>query len=436
MKKDLNLAATYVPKWGIYEVCRELVANSMDTGDYEMDVSGDRLTLKTKTFPALSHMFVMGHGTKKANGATVGQFGEGLKLAALVCARNNWDLRFETPSQIVSFTMEISEGMDVPTLHAIVEPALAGAFFGKSGSVFELIGFLVRLEAPGVTEILKDKFLPVGTPYGRVGRTVGKAVKLYHRGMYVCEQKENALYHWNIQSIELNRDRDIPNPYLIKIAIGECAIEAVREDPAFLDELVLANDCYELDCLSSRWLPEDLKVKFTEAVRKRHGDKIVFTSGNSAQDQVAERLGYRVLHLSRELCGLTTGIQGSNEVVTVFDQLAQSTERIPADIRKEFEMIMDFLEIPAKLVIYRNDDTTHGVAKVSKGVVEVWLNENLLLPGNRTKRLSTLIHELGHIDSRAGDGSLAFEHTLDSLAGKLALAFLDNAPRRRRVTTK
>ena len=52
-----------------------------------------------------------------------------------------------------------------------------------------------------------------------------------------------------------------------------------------------------------------------------------------------------------------------------------------------------------------------------------------------SQRWGTLCHELGHIQGAHPDGSLGFEDSLSSIAGKLAVALYDRGTRRRRATT-
>ena len=94
-KIELSLASDYVPSWTIVDAIRELFQNALDqevqspgnkaTWSYEngtFKISNKQSTLTTKTL-------LLGTSSKSEDTRTIGQFGEGYKIATLVLLRNN-----------------------------------------------------------------------------------------------------------------------------------------------------------------------------------------------------------------------------------------------------------------------------------------------------------------------------------------------------------
>lgn len=94
-----TISDQYVPKWGIKEALRELIANAKDEnaawGVY-WEVSSERAVIWDKGRGLDASAFVLGHGSKVDTGTAIGQFREGLALACVVCARLGVDIAIQS----------------------------------------------------------------------------------------------------------------------------------------------------------------------------------------------------------------------------------------------------------------------------------------------------------------------------------------------------
>ena len=153
-----------------------------------------------------------------------------------------------------------------------------------------------------------------------------------------------------------------------------------------------------------------------KAWKNLFGGKAVIAVTCGTTNEVAQAKGYRVVNHSTALNYF--GILRASDVITkgdTFDEVEVSSK-----IMDEVNEALDIMEVPCAVGFFKHyDGAPLGKAEVSKSVAYAWLNEKLALPGNRVKRLSTLAHEICHVESGASDGSMKFQYSLDELCGKL-----------------
>lgn len=98
MKKlELTIASDYVPSWGIADAMRELFQNALDQeiqcndnkASWEYDAATQTVSISNKKSVLTTNSLLLGSTTKYGDPATIGQFGEGYKIATLVLLRNN-----------------------------------------------------------------------------------------------------------------------------------------------------------------------------------------------------------------------------------------------------------------------------------------------------------------------------------------------------------
>ena len=115
---NLNLTRDYVSHWGLKEAVRELVANNIDEHG-KIELLGDKsmgiLRLTTDHELPLE-AFLMGYSAKSTD-KPIGQYGEGLKLAMLVLARENRSYVLSSGQYSYAFVFKTAAGFGVSTLH-------------------------------------------------------------------------------------------------------------------------------------------------------------------------------------------------------------------------------------------------------------------------------------------------------------------------------
>jgi hypothetical protein len=303
------------------------------------------------------------------------------------------------------------------------------------------------MQADGLGELIAANVLPRGTSAGPLlntqrtheGQTLLHPVVIYHRGLRVCELPDKGIYDWNLKDLELNRDRSVPERGGLLTAVAMEMLEQMKTSDMLCDQLLSHPAAFETVAAGSIWYERSLRTRMTAAFRRAFGDRAVLSAQDTTRDGIATRLGFRVVSFDGNLRYMLAGtgfVQTAEQVQTAFDGLTETQSAIPAAVQAEFEWLVDFLGVQGRLVLMRDgQDAPLGLARWRDTAVELWLNERLLLPGCRTQRWGTLCHELGHIQGAHPDGSLGFEDSLSSIAGKLAVALYDRGTRRRRATT-
>lgn len=101
-KFELSLATGYVASWTIVEAVREFFQNALDQEAQEpdnkmfctYDVVEEKLSIGNKSSVLTANTLLLGTTTKKDSDCTIGQFGEGYKVATLVALREGKEVVF------------------------------------------------------------------------------------------------------------------------------------------------------------------------------------------------------------------------------------------------------------------------------------------------------------------------------------------------------
>lgn len=302
MKYNLNLTREYCAHWGIKEALRELIANTIDEDgvikwfnvtpevpdeidEDDIGISHPRLTLSTNSVLPVE-AFLMGYSVKSKRDS-IGQYGEGLKIAMLILARENIDYKVLAGNHAYKFEFDIPEGFGVETLHLIVEEHTNHSNDGLTLMVLD-----------GLPSNVLDG-LYIDAPVD----SVLKGVKgLYCHGLLVeqnfyvsdkmfSDSKEH-IYGINLaQSVKGNRDRNyFPNKKLIVPVLEKCL-----EPEFFVD-------------LGTSWFASDIYAnmsdEFAQRVAKAYINKtrlvamdltnlrVIF--GNSLRSNYSRKDGYYI----------------------------------------------------------------------------------------------------------------------------------------------
>jgi hypothetical protein len=427
---DLNLSERYVPHWGAWEIGREIIANAIDADPkgFTVEPHGENmLRVFTNTVPTLSQIKVIGAGTKSKNGKTIGQFGEGFKLATLAAVRAGGSITLLTGNFIARFHLEtIMEGDEA---HRIL-------FMRTTPPDSPYVGCEIYIEFPGIAQAIKDRFLFEGKP-GPMEKREEEAMNLFVHGVFVQRIEQHSMFDWNVENVEINRDRSIVDRVYINREIAYWFNKKMNSDLA--EQLMKAEPgCVELRALE-QW-PEAIdrpaKAMLVCAMKKIHGADVIIATGNTTANKLAAAKGMTVIVLDEGLAKVIKPRFENDEGVRDSEQMLQTGGALQAvsihpewvEAIKEIEDVIDLLGIPAEMRFFQHFENAElGLAVLRPDHLgcTLWINERLFLPGNRRERMSTAIHELCHIRDKGNDGSIEFEKTLDNVAGILALAWLD-----------
>ncbi len=224
-KIELTLAPNYVPTWTLVDAVRELFQNALDqqrqnseneaSWHYD-DVTGV-LTISNATSKLTTASLLLGQTTKADDKSTIGQFGEGYKIATLVLlregknvvfynygAREVWRPRFvksrRFDTDILTFFIEKKAIWEkVPSADLVI--AIDGI---SADEYYDQI-------VPSNLHLRSDFEVIEETDYGDVLNLAGK---VFVNGLYVCDYEPYTYgYNFKPEHIRLDRDRKMVSDF-------------------------------------------------------------------------------------------------------------------------------------------------------------------------------------------------------------------------------
>lgn len=218
---EMSLSSDYVPNWTLVDAVRELFQNALDqqtqSADNPMFVYYDGvhlLHIGNKQSVLEKSSLLLGSSTKRDDESTIGQFGEGYKIAALVLTRLGhkvtffnygkreiWRPRFVESkrygSTILVFDIEQNAIWNTPPLHDLI---ITVDDIGEEE--YEAI-VESNLHMQDVGEIIEAQ-------RGRILLDEKYKGKVYVNGLYICQfDQYHKGYDIKPQYIKLDRDRKL-----------------------------------------------------------------------------------------------------------------------------------------------------------------------------------------------------------------------------------
>ncbi len=419
---DLNISENYVPTWGAWEVGREVISNAIDADPkgYKIKTANkDKVIVTTKTRPTLAQVKFIGGGTKNASSGTIGCFGEGIKLAAMVAARLGGALRLRFDCYQVSYELKHEEQLGSRVCLMLVETM----------DDFEE-GTTIEIELENIARELSGKFLDKTDPR-HIDKQDEANLNLYNKGVWVASKPCKSLWDWNLHT-SINRDRNVIDSWQIGAQIVQLMESQINLEMA--EKLIspLNSDTFEIKCLTDCRIYVGCNIAYAlmEAVKNKYGVDIVMASSEDDANRLARAKGHKVVLLDDNLRDIIKIINPENRI-KVADEVVGFTDQVEVDYDStKYDLaplaaLMDLMEESADVFVYTATGKTLGYAEFKNGRRRVYLNSCLFGPGQRSALLGTFIHEVAHITSKASDGKIAFESELTRLSGIVARVALE-----------
>lgn len=214
MKFEYPIKATYVQDWHVLHALREVIANALDAEVTLGAAKTIHYDVRRKLVRVVSHevtldreVLLFGGSTKSGQAALIGQYGEGLKLALLVLAREGYKTRIRNGRhESWTPTIEHSEkwGSEVLTLDIRKTDRQDESFEveveGITGDTWEAVKGLFLCLAPSRT---------FDTPQGQILLDATHVGAVYVKGVKVTFVP-NYVYGYNFKNLHIGRDRSIP----------------------------------------------------------------------------------------------------------------------------------------------------------------------------------------------------------------------------------
>lgn len=223
-KIELTIAPNYVPSWGIVEAIRELFQNALDQQeqypDNEMDWSYDedeqKITISNKTSTLTAQTLLLGATSKAGDVSTIGQFGEGYKIATLVLLRNNKKITFYNygAKEVWRPRFVKSRRFETDVLTFFIDKHIWKSIPDSN----------LTIEVEGITrDEWENHIVPsnLHLQYGnqviessKYGDAINQPGKVYVNGLYVCDYEPYVYgYNFKPEYIQLDRDRKMVSDF-------------------------------------------------------------------------------------------------------------------------------------------------------------------------------------------------------------------------------
>lgn len=423
----LNLHERYSPEWGVWEVARELFANAKDAAPGTMTITSpdaNTLAIYTPTEPDIAELFIIGCGSKAPGGDDIGQFGEGVKLAALAATRSSGSLTIRLAAKTIRFELKDHFGQRV--LFANVAPS------------DPFVGCLCTLSMEGGGYALNGKIIE-GAESHTIAKSPDLPAQIFCKGIWICAMDvKRSLFSYNLNTVTLNRDRSHADPWSIKHSVGSLLVKQMTDTLA--ERLVNEPDSWESDqCLTAMiWTcPDAVKATLAAAVFRVHGEKAVLLTDPTAANRASAQ-GWNPVMVGEGLRALLDGHVPTDVVVIGRGVKPQSVPFRPewSAMHDELMSLAAMLDATSVFIDTYADQRGDVVGQADMATRTVWLNERLWHRDNRFERIRTFVHELAHLQSGGADVSAQFESSLDLIGGKLAILLLDAQPEMAEIDSK
>lgn len=440
-----SVSPEYVPSWGVKEALREVLQEAVDVRRrYKAEVragwSRGFVTVSDDGPGIPRSALALGRSGKRGDGSLIGQFGEGLKLACLVAARNGRRMSVETVGYSFSPGIARDERLGCDVLVFFIEENTK-----KKGT-------RVRVEASEEEfDAARSLFLP---DHGKKDRVFSPGGRVYVNGLLVRERPDLLFSYsfWgDLKSLQ-NRDRSSIDEAALRKKVASALAGAPAEILKVLFREVAGRSPERFEAgLNPYDFPPDAPQRpgaWRRAFAEAFGKKACL-SRDPRSDLEAENQGWRVLKLP---WGWGRFCEERLKVPTSAAALRgnrRSPRAVPlsgldADERAVLSwarrLVKRFCADPGKVRVAvpgslgafgdssGSGEKTLGLYSSEKGTV--WLDRTVLKDAREA--LKILLHETLHKRSGAPDATRRFEDAWNDLAADLVLSLTKSRPRLRK----
>lgn len=432
-----GISPKYVKGWDAEKAIREIIQNYLDSRK-EFNCEGhldwrDGMGIAKDYGPGLElrHLAL---GVSEKDGDTIGKYGEGLKLALLVMAREGRDIEVWANGNVIRPTIEHDADYQTEVMVLNVEPMAPRHAATHTGTSVKFECTEEELEAgKRYFEhylVKKDDFEwmergKISTPGGFIfinGAKVGEI--------------PNALFSYHLQERETgdigNRDREIVNRNLVERVVRKVISET--SSTKVMERILLAvareEEAWEVEIGLNEWmLSKDSRRVWKRAFNKVIGKDAVVSDGNQNADVQARYKGHKILKVGfrwQEALG-AIGVETSTEVITRNNGGAKkiALKNLTEEERSNFKTARTLVERHynetgsvsiaedlSKMSGASQDIKVNGVYKRSED--RIYLRRSILADLQQT--IHVLLHEAVHKHSGAGDCTAEFERALTDVA--------------------
>lgn len=308
---ELGMSMDYVSNWSVIDAIREIFQNSLDEEIqnpqnkwyFNYDKDSQVLRIGNKLSRLSTKSLLLGCSSKRNDESTIGQHGEGYKVATIVLLRSGCGVKVYNYNEKEIWSAKIIKSRRYGAEIGVFDVEKMGVF--KSVPEHSLI-FEISNISEEVYESIKMKNLwlqddlgeTLDSQYGKVLLDERYAGKVFVKGLYVCS-KSQLVYGYDLvpSLINLDRDRGLVDSFNLQYQLGKLLISL--DDADFIKKVKDEWDGYYIRCftygaenkLSAVY--DDALSKFTE----KYGDD-AFPCTDTEEFNKLKRRGYNVAMVS------------------------------------------------------------------------------------------------------------------------------------------
>ena len=270
---ELGMSLDYVKNWNVVEAVREVFQNALDEEIqnpenkwyFNYDKDSQTLRIGNRSSRLSTKSLLLGCSSKRGSNDTIGQHGEGYKVATIVLLRNGCGVRVYNYNEKEIWTAKVIKSRRYGAEIGVFDVEKMGVF--KSVPEHSLI-FEITNITPEAYDAIRESNLWVqddlgevieSKGYGRVLLDERFAGKIFVKGLYVC-RKEQLQYGYDLEPtlISLDRDRGLVDSFNLQYRLGSLLIHT--ENLEFIEKVKDVWDGYYIRCFDDMNSPNISEV--------------------------------------------------------------------------------------------------------------------------------------------------------------------------------
>ena len=225
-KFELSLSSDYVPGWTIVDAIRELFQNAVDQeaqcpdNTASWDYSDDTLRVSNKKSTLTTTSLLLGSTSKAGDTGTIGQFGEGYKVATLVLLREGKTVTFYNygAREVWRPRFVKSRRFNADILTFFIDKEFPWTNVPSDDLVVEIQGITddewLESIVPSNLRLRDDFDVVETTDFGDIISLPGQ---VFVNGLFVCNYKPYKYgYNFKPGQLKLDRDRKLASDFDLK----------------------------------------------------------------------------------------------------------------------------------------------------------------------------------------------------------------------------
>lgn len=227
-KIELSLASDYVPSWTIVDAFRELFQNALDQetqcpdnkASWSYDAASHTVRISNRKSSLTTKSLLLGSSTKAGDTKTIGQFGEGYKVATLVLLRNDKPVVFYNYGcrEVWRPRFVKSRRFQADVLTFFIDKEYPWTSVPNEDLTIEIQGITeqewTEHIVPSNLHLRTDYTVVEETEYGQILDIPGQ---VFVNGLFVCNYKDyRHSYNFKPGQLKLDRDRKLASDFDLK----------------------------------------------------------------------------------------------------------------------------------------------------------------------------------------------------------------------------